>query len=162
MPNFIMLSGPSGSGKSTYATMLSEELWNDKERCAIISTDLIREYLFGDASIQLFPNEVFNEAYRQIEKYLNQGYTVIFDATNLVPKDRKKVLDVVSKCNVDEKMCLYCTTPLQECINRQDKRKRKVPTYVIERQHKKFVIPTLEEGFTSVAEIIFEEKSKTI
>ena len=153
MNDFIMLSGPSGSGKSTYAIKLSKVLWDKDERNAVISTDFIRECIFGDASVQLFPNKVFNEAYRQIKKYLNEGYTVIFDATNLVPKYRKKVLEVVSSCSVNIKRCIFFTTPLNKCIERQEKRDRKVPTKVIEKQYKKFVVPTVNEGFTAVLEI---------
>ena len=141
-----MLCGPSGCGKSTFA----QKIVNELEHTLIVSTDFIRFYMFGDASVQLFPQRVFNEAYRQIECYLKEGYTVIFDATNLRPRDRKKVLEIVNKCNVETKKCIYFSTPLEECIKNQDKRDRKVNESVIKRQYNSFVVPTEAEGWDAI------------
>ena len=146
MAKLYILCGPSGCGKSTYA----KKLYDTLEKSLIISTDTIRFYMFGDASVQLFGDRVFNEAYRQIEVYLKQGYDIIFDATNLIPKDRKKVLQIADKLFVQEKCAIYFDIPKEKCIERQNYRDRKVPNNVIIRQHNKFVIPTLEEGFTEI------------
>ena len=55
MNRFVMLVGPAGSGKSTVAKeMLS------KDNFVIVSSDSVREELFGDESIQGDPSHIFN------------------------------------------------------------------------------------------------------
>lgn len=146
MAKLYVLCGPSGSGKSTYA----KELYDSLDKAVIVSTDFIRFYMFGDASVQLFNDRVFKEAYRQVEEYLKQGYDIIFDATNLTVKDRKRVLQIANNLSIKEKCAIYFDISTEKCIERQNYRDRKVPNNVIIRQHNKFVVPTLEEGFTEV------------
>ena len=150
MSKLIVLCGIPGSGKSTYANKISNELWNQGEKTAIISTDFIREYLFGNASCQLFGNKVFTEAYKQIEKYLDEGYCVIFDAMNLRPKDRHKLIEVAKNHNVDNITAIHFSTPVEVCIERQLQRERQVPEKVIRSKQGSLVIPSINEGFDAV------------
>ena len=157
MRRLIVMCGAPGCGKSTYAVDIVNEMWSKGEKAAVISTDFIREYLLGDASCQLFGNKVFAEAEKQIRNYLYQDFTVVFDAMNLRPKDRKWVLKIAKDCGVDTVECHYFTTPLEVCIKRQDTRERKVPENVIVKKYNAMVIPSVDEGFTAVIPVKYTE-----
>ena len=140
----IMLVGPPGSGKSTFA----EDLVNKISNYIIVSPDKIREELLGDASIQVHNDKVFGRVYSDIIKYLDEGYNVIYDATNCRTPYRAKILDV-AKEHTYRTICLISTATLNECFKRNEPRDRKVPEEVIERMY--FTLrkhpPTIFEGF---------------
>lgn len=153
MAKFVMMAGPSGSGKSWYA----EVVWKNIEPYNIvISTDAIREQLFGDASCQDKPQKVFGLAYKLITKYLKEGYNVLFDATNLRARNRMRVLKMVKELGVvDWFELVIIKTDLETCIAAQERRDRKVPIEVIERQFKTFEMPSsLEESKWDFVHII--------
>ena len=54
-PTCVILVGPPGCGKSTYGKKYAEEHANT----IVLSSDQIREELYGDASIQDDPARVF-------------------------------------------------------------------------------------------------------
>lgn len=136
-----IMVGVSGSGKSTYADTLISPLNAIK-----IETDAIRFELTGDASDQSKNGLVFGIAKRRIGENLSLGKNVIFDATNLSIKDRKEFI-VLGKEH-GAKLHAYVIRPnLEVSKQRNALRERKVPEFVIDKQHNKFVVPTLEEGF---------------
>ena len=145
MAKYIMMCGVSGSGKSTHA--YSYSLINGTD---IVSTDDIRAELFGDASIQSNGDKVFSIAKDRIREHLLNGEDVIFDATNVKRKDRKKALEWVEDIPNVFKRCVVLDTSESVCINRQNNRYRKVPISVIERQAKNFTMPSYEEGFDEI------------
>jgi hypothetical protein len=73
-PTFTMLVGIPGVGKSTYAkelTKSSSAVW--------LSSDYIREKLFGDAACQDNHNLVFDQMHDDAISLLNRGFDVIYD-----------------------------------------------------------------------------------
>ena len=140
----IMLVGPPGSGKSTFA----EDLVTKISNYIIVSPDKIREELLGDASIQVHNDKVFGKVYSDIIKYLDEGYNVIYDATNCRTPYRAKILDV-AKEHTYRNICLISTATLNECFKHNESRDKKVPEEVIERMY--FTLrkhpPTIFEGF---------------
>lgn len=148
MKELIMLAGLPGSGKSTWAKEYKNKMTGmDKYTVQIISTDEIRKELWGDAADQQNGAKVFEVAYQRIEFWLKSPYcdTVIFDATNLHKKDRKKFLDKFE--TMAETKLVWFGTPFTECINRNSLRERKVPDSVIKRMFAKMDVPHLDEGF---------------
>lgn len=145
MVKFVMLVGISGSGKSTYAEE-NALIGNYK----IVSSDTIREELYGDASCQSNPAKVFKIAHNRICEYLEQGENVIFDATNLESKHRKQLLTRIDYIPGVKKVCWIIFPPVEWCISNQDLRERKVPERVIRRQFKKFQMPTADEGWDRI------------
>ena len=101
--NLIIMCGIPASGKSTVAKLFNSN---------IVSTDSIREELYGDESIQGNGVEVFRLAYSRIRNYLSLGENVVFDATNIRKRDRKTVIDIGKEYNCDNIIICYCSTPL--------------------------------------------------
>ena len=73
-PTLYVMCGISGSGKSTYAKTLKMSIPNTE----IVSTDEIREELFGSASVQKEPKKVFQIAYDWTRRLLEQRKNVVF------------------------------------------------------------------------------------
>lgn len=153
MPNrFIMLVGIAGSGKSTWA---QHPIINGEEiKAVVVSSDAIREGLYGDASIQTNPAAVFDVMNARALTLLLHGQSVIYDATNLRAKNRKEMLDKVRAIAPDcETICIFFETHIAECQERQSLRDRKVPFEVIERQARQFELPQYQEGWSKILRI---------
>ena len=86
MSKITMLCGLPGSGKSTWANQ------NKRENTIILSSDKIREELFGAEEIQGNPKQVFNLLYKRAEEALKQEKNVIIDSTNLSRANREKFI----------------------------------------------------------------------
>ena len=146
MSDLIVMVGIAGSGKSTLAERFVKLFSN----YTIVSSDAIRQELYGDASIQKDPVKVFEIAHSQLDRRISLGQNVIFDATNLNAKFRKEVLDIANKYPNVRKIACVVTTPVETCIKRQEKRARKVPNGVIRRQSLQMEMPQKAEGFDEI------------
>ena len=145
MARLCILVGLPGSGKSTYAKTV-------KKNNVIVSSDEIREILYGNADIQDDPAKVF--AYVDSITYdcLKYGMDVIYDATSLTKELRSNILKKFSSV-ASSISCVYMDTPVETCIARQKTRDRVVPTEVILEMAERLEIPELEEGFSSVSKL---------
>lgn len=143
MSDLVVMIGLSGCGKSFQANKLNREKYNYKAQ--VISTDKIREELYGDESVQGSANLVFEVAHKKtIEALLNDVH-VIFDATNLRHTFRKDLLDKVpAGCR---KIALVVAVPFIRCLKNNGDRDRKVPEHVIRKQILDFQFPCYWEGF---------------
>ena len=148
-----MLMGPSYSGKSTLAQSLSEDILLKGEPVKILSSDDLREELFGDANIQGNPNEIFQKLSMRTMEALGAGFSVIYDATNLAAKHRIAMCDKVKWMAPYALRVLHvCTPPLLELYDRlqNSPRERKVPRNVVNRQLMSFQAPTRAEGWDDI------------
>lgn len=143
-----MLVGAPASGKSTYAKKISGG------SVPIVSSDSIRAVLYGDESIQGNPQEVFKEVYATILSYVLKNQDVIFDATNLKIKDRKRFIDYFKKYNNVSILAFVidCFT-FEELSARNSQRNRQVPEEVLQRMLKSYQEPTLDEGFQKIIKV---------
>lgn len=156
------LIGTPGSGKSTFAALLAK-LGNYR----IVSTDAIRQQLYGDAIIQGEWSSVEELVISQIGDAITQSYSIIYDATNA---KRQWRMDLLIKLNSSltplsdfrrgvggevQWMAWYLQTPKETCIAWNQKRDRIVPDIVIERMYKSLqdFPPLVAEGFAAVKEI---------
>lgn len=145
-----MLIGIPGSGKSTYALELSKTL-----KCEIVSTDVVRRDNPDWSESAIWP-----EVYKRCAIALKQNRDVIFDATNITPKVRKRFVDEVSKFGVEVKMAAYYfDTPANVCAKRVDKRNNdktqyELPVSVVFSYASSIIYPTLEEGFSFIKRIV--------
>lgn len=146
MSKIYVMVGLPGSGKSYYAENI--------ENSTIFSSDKMREILYGDASIQGDPKEVFETLYSNIETELrrNKNAIIVLDATNLNRKDRRQICEIGKryKCEV---IAMVMRTPLSLCYLRNENRERVVPTEVIKKMVQKFEYPLYAEGFHAIFDI---------
>lgn len=140
---FIMCGIPA-SGKSTFAQMLA-----DSGVAEVVSTDQIRKGLFGDENCQDAPQKVFNEAFSQIN-YLGKEHNIIFDATNITSKARRKVIKECGQ-TFDKIICFYCPCSIKKALAQNAARSRQVPDEVIKRMAEQLQMPTKDEGFDYVS-----------
>lgn len=155
----ILIGCPS-SGKSSLATTIQEN-YPDYQ---IVSTDKIREQLFGDETIQGNWSEIEPEVFRQIQDHITAGYPVIYDATNAKRPRRMRLLQHLSQYQGVNWLGWYFTTPLGTCLQWNQNRERQVPEEVIKRMSaslKKFP-PITAEGFATVYSLHPKGKSSLI
>ena len=148
-PKLFMLIGLPGSGKSTFARN-RVKFYDDcnKTRLEIVSSDDIREELYGTRSCQKDPARVFEIAHERIINSLEQGWDVIFDATNITRKNRASLLKKIPAYT--EKFAQICWAPISTCIERDLKREFSVKTDVIWKMAYKFQMPFYDEGFDHI------------
>jgi predicted kinase len=138
----IMMVGIPGSGKSTYAEKIAKQ-----ENAVVVSSDKMREELFGDVSEQRKNRRLFGEMYKRVSSYLSQGRNVILDSTNLSSSKRSYIL---RKFKPYLKVCYYIEVPLSKAINNNMNRERHVPEHVIRRSFDMLQEPAFIEGWDEI------------
>ena len=136
--------GLPASGKSTKAQEYAKAY-----NAIIFSSDALRKELYGDESIQSDNTKLFNTLHRQIKTHLKNGYSAIFDATNISYKKRMAFLSELKNIPC-KKICVLMATPYEECLKRNSERERKVPENVIERMYRSIDIPWYYEGWDDI------------
>ncbi len=140
---FIMLIGIPGSGKSTLAETLARNY-----NAVLISTDQLRFQYTGSKENRTKDSCVFAMAHQQIKTLLNEEQNVIYDATNLSLRDRKKILSLLPESTI--KKCYFKSISLSAALTRNMKRNRVVPEQVIAKMYHQMQPPTLEEGWDEI------------
>lgn len=148
---FQMLVGISGSGKTTYAHYMKNTFLEPVE---IVSSDSIREELYGDESIQGNPNKVFRIMLARTKRYLGEGKSVIYDATNLSDRRRINLLKELKGYNC-AKLCHVIIVDPRMCSENQKLRERHVSDEVIYHQVQQFRPPHLSEGWDGITMDIY-------
>ncbi len=92
-PRLLMLAGLPGCGKSTFAREVTL-------RCPfmVLESDRLRKVLVG--APEYTPGEngrVFRACHRLMDEFLDLGYPVLFDATNLTERNRRPVYATARK-----------------------------------------------------------------
>ncbi|NEP46055.1 MAG: ATP-binding protein [Okeania sp. SIO2H7] len=147
------LIGPPASGKSTLASQIASY-----GNCRIVSTDRIREQLFGNEIIQGDWFAIQREVISQMGEAIAAGQSIIYDATNVKRQWRKDLFDTIDR-ELDSKqlqwIAWYATTALETCKEWNQRRSRQVPDEVIEAMFASLqnAPPRVEEGFLAVVAI---------
>lgn len=143
MPRLFFTVGIPGSGKSTlYKAYFSE--------AAYVSSDQIRQDVFGDVNDQTHNAEVFNLMLNRTRDLLKANVDVYYDATNINAKRRIGFLKELSKIPDLVKICVLCVPPFEVVKERNASRERVVPEFVLDRMLRSFEVPDLSEGWDKI------------
>ena len=146
------LIGVPGAGKSTFAQQLAQ--LGDYQ---IISTDTIRQQLYGEEIRQGNWLEIEAEVINQIRQAISSNTPIIYDATNAKRAWRMDLLGKIRQQTTKEIQWLawYLHTSLDTCKQWNQNRQRQVPEGVIESMAKslKNFPPLVAEGFIDVKTI---------
>lgn len=143
MAKLIFLIGLPAAGKSSYCE--SYKVLNPD--VVIVSSDAIREEVFGDVNDQSHNQEVFNIVEKRCREALKANKEVILDATNLNRKRRINFIKVMPKCEVE---AVVFAIPFEVCCERNENRERVVPMSAMERMYKSFQPPHYAEGIDKI------------
>jgi len=143
MATFVMCIGVAGSGKSTYCDDYLTEYYD----AVYLSSDILRETLYGDANDQTHNREVFRTMNELTQNVLELDTNVVYDATNLSRARRKRLLSELPEC---ERVCYWFDTPFYECVERDAHRSRSVGEDVIRKMTMKLEVPIYEEGWNKI------------
>lgn len=120
----LMLKGLPASGKSTYAKELADKGW------ARVNKDDLRAMINNGKWSKENEKQVINLRNALIEQYLDAGYSVVVDDTNLDPKHEKYLSELAASLLVEFEVKLF-DTPISECIRRDALRENPVGKKVI-------------------------------
>ena len=147
-----LLIGPPSSGKSTLAKIMAPIL-----NAEIISTDLIRENIYGDENIQGEWSEIKLEVQRNIIDCLENKKDFIVDATHA---KRAWRLSLTQNLNLNYDIAWigwWLITPKSKCIEWNKSRDRKVPIKIIQDYwdilDDKIFGPSSIEGFKDIRKL---------
>ena len=144
---FIMLIGLPGSGKTTYAHLLLSQdptlVW--------LSSDKIRGELYGDENIQGDANKVFRVLHNRVKDALNEGKSVIYDATNVNRKNRRGIINEIKNIDGIEICAHIVWAPYEVCVERDKLRDRTVGEEVIKKFIYRWETPFIDEGFDEIS-----------
>ena len=141
-PILYIMCGPPGCGKSTFANEFLPKR-------AYVSRDAIRfDMVKEDEEYFSHENEVFSTFVNTITDQLQNGMSVIADATHIDMSSRKKLTYAIDKSFTDYNI-VYVTfnTPIEICLERNNMREGRmcVPEDVIRSMYNKFRIPRNDE-----------------
>lgn len=151
LPELILPIGIPGSGKSTWIKEFNKKHYN---KYIVVSPDELRRELTGDVSDQSQNAKVFWMATEAAKKALENGDSVIFDATNVDTQQRRDLVKEMPK-NIKLKAKILKVDP-QEAKRRvrkdilAGKDRSNVPVEVIDNKFKQFeytLTVLKDEGF---------------
>jgi predicted kinase len=143
MSKLIMLIGLPGSGKSYW----SKKYIQENPDTILVSSDSIREEVFGDVNDQSHNGEVFNIVHQRVVAAIKNERDVILDATNLSRKRRIGFLKSIPGCLAE---AIVFAIPFEFCCKRNAARDRVVPQEVMDRMYRSFQPPHYAEGFDNI------------
>jgi predicted kinase len=145
----VLAIGLPGSGKSS---------WFKRHNIRPLSSDLLRELLFDDATEQRFQDLVFSNLRSMLKARLVARRPVNYvDATNLTPHDRHSWIKLAKDYGYDVQG-VYFDVPVEVCLERNQKRERVVAEDVMRRMAGKLKAPTFEEGFSKITVVRVKQK----
>ena len=147
LPQGHLLIGPPGSGKSSLAAILAPLL-----PARVISSDALREELWGDAKVQGPWSELEPRLHDAIDGAVADGDNVLLDATHAQLHWRQRLMHRRVGAQRMQWTGWWLQTPLDQCLDWNRSRQRSVPEAVIRAMQIRLTIPPdrpePSEGFT--------------
>jgi predicted kinase len=131
MTTYILIGIP-GSGKSTFIQTMIE----NNVKHAIVSSDEIRAFVYGDATVQ---GKIWSTFFGLIQTHLtdNKVDNLYIDTTACNAKDRRNLVNFIRSHAIGNVhiVGVYLNTPLSVCKERNANRTRVVPESVINKMY---------------------------
>ena len=148
-----LLIGPPASGKTTLAMALAEITG-----AVVLSTDQLRDQLFGDAAVQGPWVEIEALLHQRIQASVAEGIPVIVDATHARRPWRLAITQALKLPAPVEWIGWWLYTPLATCLEWNQTRQRLVPEPVIREMAAALSDPNFgpqrSEGFAAVVAVV--------
>jgi predicted kinase len=145
----VLAIGLPGSGKSS---------WFKRHNIAPLSSDLLRALLFDDPTEQRFQDLVFSNLRSMLKARLIARRPMNYvDATNLSPHERNGWIKLAKDYGY-EVQAVFFDVPVEVCLERNQRRERKVPEDAMRRMAGKLKQPTFEEGFSKITVVKVKQK----
>ncbi len=149
----IATIGPPASGKTTYFN----EKYKNKDYF-YISSDKIREELYGDEAIQGDPKEVFKILYDRILE--NKEKNIYLDTTLMSKKTQNIFEEFCNKHKIEFKYIIFCKE-IETLFENNKKRGRQVPEEVILAMVRAFNLPKFKDIEKIINEVnVYQMKRK--
>lgn len=137
----VITVGLPGSGKSTYLK---------RRRINAISSDEIRRLIADNPKDQTIHRQVFATIRYLIRQRIAAGRPITYvDATHLTRWERRPYVRLARRYGCKLEALLF-DPPLEVCLQRNTRRRRRVPERVIRKMARRMQPPTIEEGFSKV------------
>jgi len=145
----VLAIGLPGSGKSS---------WFKRHNITPLSSDLLRTLLFDDPTEQRFQDLVFSNLRSMLKARLIARRPMNYvDATNLSPHERNGWIKLAKDYGY-EVQAVFFDVPVEVCLERNQRRERKVPEEAMRRMAGKLKQPTFEEGFSKITVVRVKAK----
>lgn len=132
----VLLSGLPGTGKDTWIKSHCKNL-------PVVSLDALRKQM--DISPQEEQGAVANAAREQAKEYLRKRQPFVWNATNLTPSMRGKLINLFENYHASVRI-VFLETEWEEEQRRNESRKEEVPAQVIRRMLRNLVLPEQSEA----------------
>ena len=123
----------------------------------VISSDALREQLWGDAKVQGPWSELEPLLHGAIDSALTAGEHVLVDATHAQRNWRQRLMRRNLEARPVQWTGWWLLTPLNQCLVWNRSRQRQVPETVIRAMHQRLATPPdkpdLAEGFTRLFQL---------
>ena len=147
-PVVYMMVGIPGSGKSTWIRNNRKETW------VVVSPDAILETQYNYQWTPERAAEAWAKSYQEFGRGLLAGQTMVWDATFTSSIMRSAILHTSKGAGFGVE-AIFCDTPIEICIERNQNRKREpVPDSTIQRMAENLQPPTTSEGFDRIEHIV--------
>ena len=138
--------------------MMSDRLVKEKN-CWLFSSDIIREEMQYDASVDAQNDSLFDYMYARIRTELDKGVDIVLDATNTYAVYRRKIFKAVG--HQHQIICILLMRQLDNCLKANRQRPQFIKEEVICQMYAEFDLPSVAEGFDQI-EICYPDNDEFV
>jgi len=138
------LAGEEGQGGEEKTT------WFKRRGVTPLSSDMLRDILFDDITEQRYQGLVFSTLRSLLRARLiaKMPWNYV-DATNLSPHERRQWIKMARSFGY-EVQAVFFDVPFEVCMERNQRRERKVSDEVMHKMQERLRPPSFKEGFNKI------------